>query len=308
MSNVTSNVSLSTRFNVWLRTIPVITKAVLFVCVGLYLIGFVFGTFNGTVCYSSSSILNRKQVYRLVSGAWFHNGILHIALNMMAFLPMGSELERHMGSIQFMFTMLLFDIACGVIHLIISSVAFYNPFFSYDNWMFECAVGLSGVIFALLTVSTNNSQSSTRSVFGIVQVSASLYPWVLLIILQLIMPGISFLGHLSGIIAGYLYSYGYLNKVMFSDSSIRSMETSRSLGWLISMDGFISCPGSNPYTSVVPPNLGLPNTRIPSLPVWTHPQMQSSFAGPGRTLGTANEQSKPQPTMAEVSNKAEDSQ
>jgi hypothetical protein len=45
---------------------------------------------------------------------------------------------------------------------------------------------------------------SSRSVFGFFSVPAKLYPWVLLVLLQLLMPGISFLGHLGGILSGYL--------------------------------------------------------------------------------------------------------
>ena len=43
-----------------------------------------------------------------------------------------------------------------------------------------------------------------HSLFGLVEVPAAWYPWLLLILIQLIMPGISFLGHLGGLLAGYL--------------------------------------------------------------------------------------------------------
>jgi hypothetical protein len=41
-----------------------------------------------------------------------------------------------------------------------------------------------------------------RSLFGFCNVPAAVYPWALLILLQIMMPGISFLGHLSGILCG----------------------------------------------------------------------------------------------------------
>ena len=36
-----------------------------------------------------------------------------------------------------------------------------------------------------------------------------LYPWALLGALQLMIPGISFIGHLSGILVGWLYTKGW---------------------------------------------------------------------------------------------------
>lgn len=42
-----------------------------------------------------------------------------------------------------------------------------------------------------------------RSIFGLFTVPPRVYPWALLLVFQLLMPGVSFLGHLSGILAGY---------------------------------------------------------------------------------------------------------
>lgn len=79
------------------------------------------------------------------------------------------------------------------------------------------------------------------------------------------MPGVSFLGHLSGIILGYLCTsftficiiivdldvYGYLSYVQLSASMMNSLEGSRMLSWLVAKDGYIANPhlGSNPLSS-----------------------------------------------------------
>ena len=48
------------------------------------------------------------SVYRMYTNAWFHVGILHIALNMMSFLPMGTSMERSVGSASFFYLINLF--------------------------------------------------------------------------------------------------------------------------------------------------------------------------------------------------------
>jgi membrane associated rhomboid family serine protease len=44
---------------------------------------------------------------RLFTSAIFHGGLLHMAMNMLAFVPIGSDLERHYGSFKFASIILL---------------------------------------------------------------------------------------------------------------------------------------------------------------------------------------------------------
>lgn len=39
-------------------------------------------------------------VYRLVTSVVIHGGLLHVAFNMLAFVPMGAALERLVGTVQ----------------------------------------------------------------------------------------------------------------------------------------------------------------------------------------------------------------
>jgi len=213
---------------------------------------------------------------------------------MMAFQPIGTNIERTLGTLSFGYMMFLFDLLCGLVHLFISTIAFYNPFYSYPGFMYECGVGLSGVIFALLVVHTQNSDGGNRSIFGFFTVSSALYPWVLLIVLQFIMPGVSFLGHLSGILVGYLYVYGMLVLFLPSPSTLNKIESARILGWLVTRDGYITNPNLganlNPYMAVSPLVSGslssyLPTWRPSSLLPTTSTNQQGTFPGSGQRLG-----------------------
>ena len=41
-----------------------------------------------------------SAVYRFLTATVFHMGLLHLAFNMMAFLPIGGSLERSLGTVQ----------------------------------------------------------------------------------------------------------------------------------------------------------------------------------------------------------------
>ena len=69
---------------------------------------------------------------------------------------------------------------------------------SFLDFMHQCAVGLSGVLFGLVVIDCHLSTSESRSIFGLFTVPARLYPWALLAVWTFLVPHASFLGHLSG--------------------------------------------------------------------------------------------------------------
>ena len=71
---------------------------------------------------------------------------------------------------------------------------------------YQCAIGFSGVVFGLIVVDNNLTGAMQRSIFGLFYVPAPLYPWTLLVIWQFIMPGVSFLGHLCGVLVSHIHS------------------------------------------------------------------------------------------------------
>jgi len=300
MSNITSSPSVGTRASVWFRSIPLVTRVVFAICVIIRISEYLFGTIHGTVCLIPGLVIYEKEIYRIVTPIWFHGGILHLVLNMMAFLPMGTTIERSMlGSLSFAHLILLFDLLCGVIHVVLAALLFYNPFLQYPEYTFQCNVGLSSVIFGLLTISCYQSPNSNRSIFGFFSVPAKIYPWALLVILQFIMPGISFLGHLSGILSGVLYVYGYLNIFLLSNATLSKIESS--LGWIVMRDGYITNPGLGaPSSNSSLPSRSSNNDNSPGLftrlsnmiPSRSPSSSSGTFSGNGYVLGTNNNNSQ----------------
>lgn len=71
--------------------------------------------------------------------------------------------------------------------------------------MNQCSLGFSGIIFGLIVINTKISEISEYSFFGLFSIPAKYYPYILLIVWQLLFPSISFLGHLSGILVCAYY-------------------------------------------------------------------------------------------------------
>ena len=107
-----------------------------------------------------------------------------------------------MGSVEFasMVTALL-GMSQGITLLLARSLLL---FFDYEKaYYHEYAVGFSGVLFAMKVVL--NSQSDNYTYVHGLMVPARYAAWAELILIQMFVPGVSFLGHLGGILAGILY-------------------------------------------------------------------------------------------------------
>lgn len=68
-----------------------------------------------------------------------------------------------------------------------------------------CAVGLSGIVFALIAIDALEASEPQRSIFGLFSVPTKAYPFALLLLWQLVVPSASLMGHLSGLLAGLLW-------------------------------------------------------------------------------------------------------
>ena len=86
--------------------------------------------------------------------------------------------------------------------------------FEDDAYIFSCAVGFSGVLFALKVVTTFTEPPSTYLVLGFIPVSSQWVCWTELIVIQILVPHTSFTGHLAGILVGIAYTRGPLKRIV----------------------------------------------------------------------------------------------
>jgi membrane associated rhomboid family serine protease len=150
---------------------------------------------------------------RAFSSAFGHFEIWHVGFNMMTLFTLGNVLEEQLyGSIPFlMYTLAFVPLTALVV------VALQRVFTTAPSSM----VGFSGILFAWSVVATLSTSQTCPIMFlpdlcfntyrlldG--KVTVSLGPLVQLVFLQVVLPRVSFVGHLSGIIVGFCWHWSIL--------------------------------------------------------------------------------------------------
>lgn len=154
------------------------------------------------VWFNPHLILKYRDFKRFFLSAFYHVGEPHLVYNMLSLLWKGIQLENLMGSAEFasMIASLL-AMSQGITLLLSKSLLLL---FNYEKAYYaEYSVGFSGVLFAMKVVLNSYSEDLTY-VHGLL-VPARYAVWAELILIQMFVPGVSFLGHLGGILAGVLY-------------------------------------------------------------------------------------------------------
>lgn len=133
-----------------------------------------------------------------------HGGLLHIIFNLLAWWQVGTRLERSFGSFEILYWFWLTVLLAGSLH---TAAALALTHFFGTASAFVCSSGLSGVLFALFVFEVYRLNLDSIKLFRVVEVPAEAYPVLLLVIIQLLVPHTSLLGHLSGLCIGYLHVF-----------------------------------------------------------------------------------------------------
>lgn len=87
---------------------PVVTQAIIAICVVLFVAGGDFGTTSAAgdswvyrEGFLSGYLVNDGELWRLVTGGFLHSGLIHIGFNMILLWFLGSEIEGKLGSQRF---------------------------------------------------------------------------------------------------------------------------------------------------------------------------------------------------------------
>ena len=185
------------------------TLAVGALCMSLQFAGMVFAGpgFLRAVMLDPGAVWLRGEAWRLFTSALFHAGLFHLAINMISHVSLGGELERRLGTLKFLAVTLLIMLCSSVMYIVICLAL--SQLGSRTFWFNYTSVGFSGVLFGYAAIeSLLPTASPTRSVFGLFEVPTKWYPWLLMLILQILLPNVSLLGHLAGLLCGTVYSVG----------------------------------------------------------------------------------------------------
>jgi membrane associated rhomboid family serine protease len=126
------------------------------------------------------------QYYRLISSAFIHFGILHLAFNMYALYLLGGALERYVGSIRF-----------GIIYLLSALTGSLGALILTPHGI---TAGASGAIFGLM-----GAMLVLERQRGIALLGGSIGGLLVVnLVITLGVPGISIGGHVGGLLGGVL--------------------------------------------------------------------------------------------------------
>lgn len=183
-------------------------------------------------------VLYTHEYYRILTSTVFHVNLMHIGMNIMSTSAIGTMLEKQLGTLRLVFSMWWSMLLTSSLYILLSWLAYIV--LGYDKLMYSHAAGFSGVIFHMSVLETHLHPGPTRSLFGFVSVPPAVYPWALLIVLQFLMPGISFLGHLAGILTGNLQYFGFLDKFcLMRESFLMELESQPFLRSLVALPSFV---------------------------------------------------------------------
>jgi membrane associated rhomboid family serine protease len=213
------------------RLRPVVKLSGFAILAGLQLFLFM-AYWNGQVAPSAvgklyTNILHGGEVWRALSGSTAHFDLWHIGLNMSAFYQLSEVLADRFPPVVYLGLNLSFMAlvtACWV-GLQYAWLVYQSRRASGGDGATTATVssaptvGYSGVLFALSTMVTLQRSRScpifmvesicfpTVSLLGL---RWSVSPFLQLGIVQVILPRVSFWGHLAGILVGYTYTWGLL--------------------------------------------------------------------------------------------------
>ncbi|XP_071393973.1 rhomboid-related protein 4 [Centroberyx affinis] len=195
-------------FQVGLDNIPPVTLAVLGLNVYLYLFP---AAPLMQACVSVQNAYWHKDWRRLLLSPLHHVDDWHLYFNMASFLWKGTKLEQRMGGAWFLYLLSFFSLLTGLVYLLLE--AGLTSLTQDQSYSMECAVGFSGVLFALKVLSNHYHPGGVTYVMGF-PVSNRFASWVELVLIHLTAPGTSLIGHLAGIVVGLLYTAGPLKTIM----------------------------------------------------------------------------------------------
>jgi len=151
--------------------------------------------------FSYEKVVQNKEYWRVFSSAFSHAGILHLVFNLSA-LWSCKVLELGNGTVVYLKISLLLIIMSTLGEVLMYYILIY--FFGKQHYLHTYSVGYSCVVFGLMTVVSQ--AAGGLSIFGIF-IPFNVAPFVSLFLTTLMIPQASFIGHLSGIVAGYLIAW-----------------------------------------------------------------------------------------------------
>uniref|UniRef100_A0A0K8SJN0 Peptidase S54 rhomboid domain-containing protein n=2 Tax=Lygus hesperus TaxID=30085 RepID=A0A0K8SJN0_LYGHE len=154
------------------------------------------------VCISGKKVLHHHDYKSFFLSNVEHADDMHLYYNMISYLVKGRTLEYKYGSANFALLLAFLSTLTSFFYVAIAYVA--AEFLENKHAMSSCAIGFSGVIFALKLLTTLENPVGHTYIQGF-RVHVKYAAWAELVAIHVLVPNASFMGHLAGILAGLVY-------------------------------------------------------------------------------------------------------
>lgn len=159
------------------------------------------------VCISALKIIKNKDWRSFIASNFEHGSDMHLYYNMISFILKGGYLEPKYYSINFGILIGILSLGCSTMYVGLS----YGLMQMTADWSYytTCAIGFSAVLFALKVIVICEERDRLHDVGGF-RVPSKIAVWVELILIHILVPNASFVGHLGGILVGCIYCYTFI--------------------------------------------------------------------------------------------------
>ena len=169
---------------------PVLTYALIAINVAVFVLQAVTPGLQAKLALWAPAVVG-GELYRLGTSAFIHYGLLHLLFNMGALYVVGPPLERHLGRLRFVALYALSALGGSVV------VYLFSPLNSATG-------GASGAVFGLFGATFVLAKRLNLDVRGVVTLIA------INMAITFTIPGISWQGHVGGLVTGGLIAAAYL--------------------------------------------------------------------------------------------------
>jgi membrane associated rhomboid family serine protease len=180
-----------------------VTLILIVINVAFYLIKILFPRTFAYLALTPVLVFRFRFFWQVFTYMFMHGGMTHILFNMLALFLFGSQLERRLGSYEFLAYYLVSGLGAGLFTLVFN-------WYAAPGMAGIPVVGASGAIYGLLLAYATLFPHSVIFIFGIFPLKAPVAVLLFAAIaifsqLSNTAVGIAHLTHLAGLIFGYLY-------------------------------------------------------------------------------------------------------
>ncbi|XP_011861279.1 PREDICTED: rhomboid-related protein 4-like [Vollenhovia emeryi] len=163
------------------------------------------------VCISAVKVIKYKNWRSFFLSNFEHGSDMHLYYNMISFILKGAYLEPLYGTTNFVLLLVTLSIGCSAMYV---SLGYVLMQLTGDYGYFTaCAIGFSATLFALKVIALCEERDKLQNISGFI-VPSKLAVWLELLLIHLLVPNSSFIGHLGGILVGCLYSYTFVGETI----------------------------------------------------------------------------------------------